>query len=112
MDCATKGSSCRLITSTPGGAPARDRWRLRRPACACRRRPGAEPLAWLSSQCLFSRSVYLSPYKMHLVALHGWWKTALGSASRMLTRSAEPQVKLHWRCCGGLGLVAVNAHVD
>ena len=44
---------------------------------------------------LFARSVYLSLYKMHQVALHGWWKTALGSASRLLTRSTEPRVKLH-----------------
>ncbi len=44
---------------------------------------------------LFARTVYLSLYKMHQVALHGWWKTALGSASRMLTRSTEPRVKLH-----------------
>jgi NADH dehydrogenase len=39
--------------------------------------------------------MYLSLYKMHQVALHGWWKTALGSASRWLTRSTEPRVKLH-----------------
>ena len=44
---------------------------------------------------LFARTVYLSLYKMHQVALHGWWKTALGSASRLLTRSTEPRVKLH-----------------
>lgn len=31
----------------------------------------------------------------HQVALHGYWKTALGSASRWLTRSTEPRVKLH-----------------
>ncbi len=44
---------------------------------------------------LFARMMYLSLYKMHQVALHGWWKTALGSASRWLTRSTEPRVKLH-----------------
>lgn len=44
---------------------------------------------------LFARTMYLSLYKMHQVALHGWWKTALGSASRLLTRSTEPRVKLH-----------------
>lgn len=44
---------------------------------------------------LFARWMYLSLYKMHQVALHGWWKTALGSASRLLTRSTEPRVKLH-----------------
>jgi NADH dehydrogenase len=44
---------------------------------------------------LFARTMYLSLYKMHQVALHGWWKTALGSASRWLTRRTEPRVKLH-----------------
>jgi NADH:ubiquinone reductase (H+-translocating) len=44
---------------------------------------------------LFARMMYLSLYKMHQVALHGYWKTALGSASRWLTRSTEPRVKLH-----------------
>ena len=44
---------------------------------------------------LFARTMYLSLYKMHQVALHGLWKTALGSASRLLTRSTEPRVKLH-----------------
>ncbi len=44
---------------------------------------------------LFARTMYLSLYKMHQVALHGWWKTALGSASRFLTRTTEPRVKLH-----------------
>lgn len=44
---------------------------------------------------LFARTMYLSLYKMHQVALHGWWKTLLGSASRLLTRGTEPRVKLH-----------------
>ena len=44
---------------------------------------------------LFARSMYLSLYKMHEVALHGFWRTALGSMSRWMTRSTEPRVKLH-----------------
>jgi NADH dehydrogenase len=44
---------------------------------------------------LFARTMYLSLYKLHQVALHGWWKTALDTASRALTRSTEPRVKLH-----------------
>jgi len=44
---------------------------------------------------LFARTLYPSLYKMHQVALHGYWKTALGSANRWLTRSTEPRVKLH-----------------
>ena len=44
---------------------------------------------------LFARAMYRSLYTMHEVALHGWWKTTLGSASRALTRSTGPRVKLH-----------------
>lgn len=44
---------------------------------------------------LFARWMYLSLYKLHELALHGFWKTALGSASRLLTRGTEPRVKLH-----------------
>lgn len=44
---------------------------------------------------LFARWMYLSLYKLHEMALHGFWKTALGTASRMLARSTEPRVKLH-----------------
>lgn len=44
---------------------------------------------------LFARTLYLSLDKMHPVALQGWWKTVLGTASRLLTRSTEPRVTLH-----------------
>ena len=44
---------------------------------------------------LFARGMYLSLYKMHELALHGWWKTALGSAARLINRRTEPRVKLH-----------------
>ena len=44
---------------------------------------------------LFARWMYLSLYKMHELALHGFWKAALGTASRILTRGTEPRVKLH-----------------
>lgn len=44
---------------------------------------------------LFARAMYLSLYKMHQVALHGYWKTLISSASRLLTRTTEPRVKLH-----------------
>jgi len=39
--------------------------------------------------------MYLSLHKMHELALHGWWKTAVGTAARLATRSTEPRVKLH-----------------
>jgi NADH:ubiquinone reductase (H+-translocating) len=44
---------------------------------------------------LFARTMYLSLYKMHELALHGFWKTALSSAGRFIARRTEPRVKLH-----------------
>jgi len=44
---------------------------------------------------LFARAMYLSLFKLHELAVHGWWRTTLGTASRLLTRRTEPRVKLH-----------------
>ncbi|HVY22896.1 MAG TPA: NAD(P)/FAD-dependent oxidoreductase [Steroidobacteraceae bacterium] len=44
---------------------------------------------------LFARLMYISLYKMHEIALHGYWHTFLDTASRLLTRRTEPRVKLH-----------------
>lgn len=44
---------------------------------------------------LFARLMYQSLYKMHLMALHGFWSTALQTLARTITRRAESQVKLH-----------------
>jgi NADH dehydrogenase len=43
----------------------------------------------------FARVMYLSLYKMHELALHGFWKMALDTAARLITRRTEPHVKLH-----------------
>ena len=43
----------------------------------------------------FARIMYVSLYKMHELALHGFWKTALDTVARMITRRTEPHVKLH-----------------
>jgi NADH dehydrogenase len=43
----------------------------------------------------FARMMYLSLYKMHELALHGFWKMALDTAARMITRRTEPHIKLH-----------------
>jgi NADH:quinone reductase (non-electrogenic) len=43
----------------------------------------------------FARIMYLSLFKMHELALHGFWKTALDTAARIITRRTEPHVKLH-----------------
>jgi len=43
----------------------------------------------------FARIMYMSLYKMHLMALHGSVKVALETLSRSLAHRTEPSVKLH-----------------
>jgi NADH dehydrogenase len=43
----------------------------------------------------FARVMYVSLYKLHELALHGFWKVALDTLARMITRRTEPHVKLH-----------------
>ena len=43
----------------------------------------------------FAKLMYLSLYKMHELALHGFPKVALETLARMITRRTEPHVKLH-----------------
>ncbi len=42
-----------------------------------------------------ARIMYLSLYKMHEVALHGFAKVGLDTLARLITRRTEPHVKLH-----------------
>ena len=42
-----------------------------------------------------ARVMYLSLYKMHELALHGFAKVALDTLARLITRRTEPHVKLH-----------------
>ncbi|SEB22128.1 NAD(P)/FAD-dependent oxidoreductase [Variovorax sp. YR216] len=44
---------------------------------------------------LFARLMYVSLYKMHELALHGFPKVALETLARTITRRTEPHVKLH-----------------
>ncbi len=46
-------------------------------------------------QGLFAMVMYKSLYKMHLLALHGWFKTLLDTIGRLVLRRTEPHVKLH-----------------
>jgi len=39
--------------------------------------------------------MYLSLYKMHELALHGFAKVALDTLARQIVRRTEPHVKLH-----------------
>ena len=43
----------------------------------------------------FARIMYVSLYKMHELALHGFAKVALETLARLITRRTEPHVKLH-----------------
>ena len=42
-----------------------------------------------------ARVVYLSLYKMHQVAIHGYYRTALLTLSNMFRRSAHAKIKMH-----------------
>jgi NADH dehydrogenase len=44
---------------------------------------------------LLARVMYQSLYKMHLMALHGFFTVFLQTIARIITRRTEPQVKLH-----------------
>ena len=44
---------------------------------------------------LVARIMYRSLYKMHLIALHGFWCTALQTLARTISRRTEARVKLH-----------------
>lgn len=43
----------------------------------------------------FAKLMYLSLYKMHELALHGFTKVFLDTLARIITRRTEPHVKLH-----------------
>ena len=43
----------------------------------------------------FARIMYLSLYKMHEFALHGFTKVFLDTLARIITRRTEPHIKLH-----------------
>jgi len=43
----------------------------------------------------FARLMYVSLYKMHELALHGFFKVTLDTLARLITRRTEPHVKLH-----------------
>ena len=43
----------------------------------------------------FARLMYISLYKLHLLALHGFVGVVLDTLARLIKRSTEPQVKLH-----------------
>ena len=42
-----------------------------------------------------AKMFYISMYKLHLWALHVFWRVALDTAARIIGRQTEPKVKLH-----------------
>ncbi len=44
---------------------------------------------------LFARIMYVSLYRMHLYALHGFAKVLFDTLAKLITRRTEPRVKLH-----------------
>ena len=44
---------------------------------------------------LFAKAMYISLYKMHELALHGFIKVTLDTLARLIVRRTEPHVKLH-----------------
>ncbi|WP_293778977.1 NAD(P)/FAD-dependent oxidoreductase [uncultured Oxalicibacterium sp.] len=44
---------------------------------------------------ILARLLYISLYRMHLAALHGWLRTAADSLGQWLQRKTSPRVKLH-----------------
>ena len=44
---------------------------------------------------LLAKLFYISLYRLHVWALHGFWRMALDTLARMIRRQTEPKVKLH-----------------
>ena len=44
---------------------------------------------------LLAKLFYVSLYRMHILALHGFWRMALDTLARMIRSQTEPKVKLH-----------------
>ncbi len=49
----------------------------------------------LTIEGYFARLMYMSLYKQHELALHGFIKVAMDTVARTITRRTEPHVKLH-----------------
>jgi NADH dehydrogenase len=44
---------------------------------------------------LIAKIMYVSLYRMHTIALHGWWRTIIEVLANLLHRTLSPKVKLH-----------------
>jgi len=46
-------------------------------------------------EVLLAKLFYLSLYRMHVSALHGFWRMALDTLARAIRSQTDPKVKLH-----------------
>lgn len=44
---------------------------------------------------LLAKLFYISLYRMHVAALHGWWRMMLDTLARAIRAQTDPKVKLH-----------------
>ncbi|WP_233842583.1 NAD(P)/FAD-dependent oxidoreductase [Dyella sp. 2HG41-7] len=44
---------------------------------------------------IVAKIMYVSLYRLHTIALHGWWRTMMEMVSSLLHRTLSPKVKLH-----------------
>ena len=49
----------------------------------------------LKLEGLLAKLFYISLYRLHIWALHGFWRMALDTLARMIRRQTDPKVKLH-----------------
>jgi len=42
-----------------------------------------------------AKMFYISLYRLHIWALHGFWRMALDTLARMIRSQTDPKVKLH-----------------
>ena len=42
-----------------------------------------------------AKLIYISLYRMHLIAIHGWIKGVVGMLAHKIGRSVKPKIKLH-----------------
>jgi NADH dehydrogenase len=49
----------------------------------------------LQLEGLLAKAFYISLYRLHVWALHGFWRMALDTLARMIRQQTDPKVKLH-----------------
>ena len=84
------GSAMESLLEIPGAKPLNFE-----PSLTISLDEGCRRQARLMIEGVFAKMMYLSLYKMHELALHGWTKVVLDTLARLILRRTEPHVKLH-----------------